>query len=161
MFTPKYDLNHDEPVKIKLIGFGQEKTGNYGPYYPDCTIEVAGKIQGWNLKIKQKEELDKMGVSAGGEFVVTKVKTKQGYDFIKIDATGDISVQPQNSPQTRDKLVEQKIIPDQQAITQKRILKGMCLNCSCRLLQGRTEDVKEVKEKTIQLYDEMKEWLTN
>lgn len=111
-FVPKNHLNYDEPVHIKLIGYGQPKEGQYGTYFPDCTVEIQGKIYGWNLQKSMKDRLDEIDVVADSVFCATKKKIDNIKDFIEFSIHGDIKTAPQNVPQTKDVLREQKLIPD-------------------------------------------------
>lgn len=107
MFVPLEDLNYSYPEKLKLIKYGEQKTGKYGPYYPDAQVERNGVIQGWNLKVDKYNEMISLGVKPMGYFWIEKVKIKTtGHNFISIKPDGDISVQPQNLPKQTEKSLE-------------------------------------------------------
>lgn len=92
LFSPKNDLNYGQPVQVKLIKYGEKKPGKYGEYYPDATAEIAGAPHGWSMDVKMRQKIEDAGFKEGETFVLQKVKTKAGFDFIQIGAIGSVEM---------------------------------------------------------------------
>ena len=80
-YNPLENLN--EPDIIKLVSFGDVAKGNYGNYYPDCTIEAGGSTMSWQLSEDKRRQFESAGFKEGDTVKIEKWRegTKRGYNF--------------------------------------------------------------------------------
>jgi len=90
----KNEVPNGGALRVKLISWGEQKQGNFGPYNAG-QVEAQGKVQAWDLSPNMRQNIERAGFGPGDEFAITKWSKngKTGYNYVPLN---DISAQPQN-----------------------------------------------------------------
>ena len=116
-------LEKDKPVSAKLLEFKGPKEGQYGVQHV-YSLEVEGQQMDFYCSEWVSKKLTEYSL---GQTVVLLKTFSQGKNYINVNPPGDITVQPQNIPESAPAQPVKVEAPDWDAIAEGKVRHGFAL----------------------------------